>query len=504
MSASGVPFAFAAAAAALAAVLAAGIVWLRANRQIHGYRRLASAITKASSDLNDISKKRDSARQEFERINKETSQLQALKASASTLGAYVRAAKTQAGQCKVLLESQTRQMEERQKELDELLSALDLYSRLDEYTKSGHFEMPDYLYETAERFQVEIKAVRDKQKALIREKQAVVYPDSIEIRGDKAFDKRVLNGQINLLIATFNIKCDFLVGKVNPSNYARTLEQIEKQANVLEKSVADFNCGFSSDYVELKFQECRLQYQYKLRKQEEQEEQRLIREQMREEDRARREYEAAVRKAEEEEHVYQEMLERARRQLAIATEDERKVAEARIAELEAQLEAAEARGERAKSLAEQTRRGHVYVISNIGSFGKDVYKIGLTRRLDPMERVKELGDASVPFIFDVHAIVYSDDAPEMESELHRRFAQHRVNAVNLRKEFFRVDLRQIRKAVEEISGGEADFRMTVAAEEYFETRRLQESVANKSLSGVLRQSLLRSQRTPAGSSLSDA
>ena len=121
-----------------------------------------------------------------------------------------------------------------------------------------------------------------------------------------------------------------------------------------------------------------------------------------------------------------------------------------------------------------------------------------------MERVKELGDASVPFIFDVHAIIYSDDAPEMESELHRRFAHHRVNAVNLRKEFFRVDLRQIREAVEEISGGEADFRMTVAAEEYFETLRLQESVANRSLTGVLRQSHLRSERTPAGSSLSDA
>lgn len=478
MSASSVPFIYAIASALLAAAIAAGIVWLRANRQIQGHRRLSAALTRAQSELDEVSHKRDDARQELERIDQETRQLQALKTNADKLGAFVRAAKKQAEQYKTLLESQKSQIDERQGLLDNLLGTLDLYSRLDEYTQLGHFEMPDYLYETSERFQVEIKAIRDGQKALISEKKAITYPDTIEVRGDKAFDKKVLDGQIRLLLATFNINCDFLIGKVNPGNYARTLEQIEKQANALEKSVADLHCGFSSDYVQLKFKECRLQYQYKLKKQEEQEEQRLIREQMREEERARREYEAAVRKADEEERVYQEMLERARRQLELATEDERQAAEARIAELESQLADAESRGERAKSLAEQTRRGHVYVISNIGSFGEHIYKIGLTRRLDPMDRVKELGDASVPFTFDVHAIIYSDDAPEMESELHRRFSHHRVNAVNLRKEFFRVDLGRIREAVEEISGGEADFRMTVVAEEYFETRRLREDHAH--------------------------
>src|SRR5690606_16842858 len=134
------------------------------------------------------------------------------------------------------------------------------------------------------------------------------------------------------------------------------------------------------------------------------------------------------------------------------------------------------KGERAKSLAEQTRRGHVYVISNIGSFGENVYKIGMTRRLDPLDRVKELGDASVPFYFDVHAIIFADDAPALETALHRKFRPHRVNAVNLRKEFFRIDLKHIQKAVEELSDEEADFTTTIAAEEYFETKRLREPV----------------------------
>ena len=123
-------------------------------------------------------------------------------------------------------------------------------------------------------------------------------------------------------------------------------------------------------------------------------------------------------------------------------------------------------------MAEQTRRGHVYVISNIGSFGEEVYKIGLTRRLDPLDRIRELGDASVPFLFDVHAIIFSEDAPALEAALHQRFHHARVNAVNRRKEFFNVSLDEIRSAAMELAGDEIDFRTTVAADEYYETRRL--------------------------------
>lgn len=113
------------------------------------------------------------------------------------------------------------------------------------------------------------------------------------------------------------------------------------------------------------------------------------------------------------------------------------------------------------SLAQQTRSGHVYVISNIGSFGTHVYKIGMTRRLDPMDRIWELSDASVPFDFDVHAIIYTDDAPGLESELHERFADRRINIVNERKEFFHVTIEEIAKVVRERCG---DIELTLAAE----------------------------------------
>jgi hypothetical protein len=467
-----VPLLYAIVGAILLAIIVGGVIWFRANRQIGEHRSLAAAIDEANRDLGNLNASLDKARTEYSNLNAETKKLQVLKANATKLAEFVRSSKKAALQNKEQLETQQKQLAISNQQLHDMMARIDVYSRLDEYTQAGHYETPEYLYETAERFQVEIKSVRDSQRTLIREKQAIVFPEDVEITGDKTFDKKLLNGQIKLLLAAFNIKCDFLIGKVNPGNYPRTLEQIEGQANTLEKSAADLNCGFTNEYVELKFEECRLQYQFKLKKQEEQEEQRLIREQMREEQKARREYEAAVRKAENEERVYHEMLARAREELAQVSEGERLVAEQRIADLEKELAEAEARGIRAKSLAEQTRRGHVYVISNIGSFGEGIYKIGLTRRLDPMDRVKELGDASVPFTFDIHGIIFAEDAPGMESALHKKFTNHRVNAVNMRKEFFRVDLRRIKQAVQEISGGEADFRMTVIAEEYFETRRL--------------------------------
>ena len=171
--------------------------------------------------------------------------------------------------------------------------------------------------------------------------------------------------------------------------------------------------------------------------------------------------------------MYRGLLDKARQELLEASESERAITEQHIAELEQRLLEAEAKEARAKSMAEQTRKGHVYVISNIGSFGEDVYKIGLTRRLEPMDRVKELGDASVPFPFDVHAMIYAEDAPALEAALHRKFTLQRVNAVNLRKEFFQVDLPTIKDAVDSIVEIDAEFKMTALAEDYYESLRLQ-------------------------------
>jgi hypothetical protein len=123
-------------------------------------------------------------------------------------------------------------------------------------------------------------------------------------------------------------------------------------------------------------------------------------------------------------------------------------------------------------MAQQTRAGHVYVISNVGSFGEQVFKIGMTRRLEPLDRIRELGDASVPFEFDVHAMIFSDDAPGLEKKLHRHFLREQVNKVNPRKEFFRIGLPAIRSELEDL-GVETLWTMSAKALEYKETQRIE-------------------------------
>lgn len=453
-----------------------------ADKKIEQYKSLDEALAKTKEEYDSacisqetIIAANETAKRELDKINEETAELQALKGQDATLKQSIQEQHVTLESTKSKLNELNSSIEKGELDLEELMGDIDLYSRLDEYTAHGHFEMPQYLYETSTRFAEEIKDVRQQQKDMVKDKTAISFPESTVISNDKSFNNKILNGQVKLMLTAFNIECDLLIGKVSPSSFGRTLERIEKLANRLEKSAATLKCGFDIDYIELKFEECKLQYQYTLKKQEEVAEQKLIKEQIREEQRAIKEFEKAIADAEKEEKMYRNLLDKAQQELAKATEQDRSEMELRIIILEQQLAEAEAKEERAKSMAEQTRKGHVYVISNIGSFGEDVYKIGLTRRLEPMDRVKELGDASVPFPFDVHAMIYTDDAPALETALHREFNSKRVNAVNLRKEFFNVDLASIQEAVENIAGIEAEFKMTALAADYYESLRLSDA-----------------------------
>lgn len=200
-----------------------------------------------------------------------------------------------------------------------------------------------------------------------------------------------------------------------------------------------------------------------------------LREQIREEEKARREYERAVKKAQEDQkkkeyeaEIRRKALEEAIALLGDSHSEQIEGLKLQLATAEREAEEARLAAERTKSMAEQTKRGHIYVISNIGSFGKDMYKVGMTRRLEPLDRVKELSDASVPFMFDVHAMISSDNAPSLEAALHRRLGNYRVNRVNYRKEFFRVPLNTIIEAVEK-EHGVVEYQVDPDALEYFES-----------------------------------
>jgi DNA gyrase/topoisomerase IV subunit A len=268
---------------------------------------------------------------------------------------------------------------------------------------------------------------------------------------------------IHFAVDAFNGKVDSALAKVKHDNFGKIKQEIIDAFALVNYNGAPFrNARINQSFLDARQEELKWAVSTHELRQIELAEQREIKQQIREEEKARKEIEKAIKEAEKEERLIQKALENARAELANANEEQRMEFEAQLAELEGKLKEAEERGQRALSMAQQTRRGHVYVISNVGSFGENVFKIGMTRRLEPLDRVKELGDASVPFSFDVHAMVYSEDAPILEKELHRRFNRESINKVNPRKEFFRTSLAEIKQMV--VNQGITDVHWTMKAE----------------------------------------
>lgn len=281
---------------------------------------------------------------------------------------------------------------------------------------------------------------------------------------------------IAFVLDAFNGKVDSILSRVKSDNVGTLTQEIRDALSVVNMNGRAFrNARIAEEYVAARLDELRwaaVAHQIRL---DEREEQRRIKEQIREEERARREYERAMREAAKEEEVLRKAMEKAQEKIRDATAEQRVKFEAQLQDLAERLKAAEEKNQRALSMAQQTRRGHVYVISNIGSFGEHVYKIGLTRRLDPLERIRELGDSSVPFEFDVHALIFSEDAPALEARLHNHFVLMQMNKVNHRKEFFRVDLTHIRAEIEGL-GLTAAWTMAARAAEYYETLAIEKAI----------------------------
>lgn len=214
----------------------------------------------------------------------------------------------------------------------------------------------------------------------------------------------------------------------------------------------------------------KIEYNYYVKKEQAKQEQLALREQMRQEAEERKALEAERKKIEREEEKYHTEIDKLNEQMASASDAEIEKLKARILELQSQLSDVIVKKEEIATLA-NGKAGNVYIISNLGAFGDNVFKIGMTRRLDPQERVNELGSASVPFKFDVHSFIFSNDAVSLENKLHTILNDKRVNKVNTRKEFFRVTIDELEKLVNEIEPT-AEFNRTMAAEEYYQTQSL--------------------------------
>jgi len=337
---------------------------------------------------------------------------------------------------------------------------------------------PVYDFEKSDDYREEQYKIIQLQKEMISDDIAAICDTTWTVGGSEAKGKAVVRVYKKLMLRAFNGECDVLISKVKWNNINQMKERMQKLFDAINKLGHGFEVRLNRQYLDLKQKELILEHEYQSKRQQEKEEMRAIQEEIREEEKARREFEQAQREAEKEEANYQKALDKARKEFEAATGEKHDRLQAQIQQLEQELKEAQEKKERALSMAQQTKRGHVYVISNIGSFGEDVYKIGMTRRLEPVDRVKELGDASVPYQFDIHAMIYSDEAPTLENELHKAFINKKVNMINYRKEFFNVTLDEIEQKVKEI-GLNAEFSRFPEAMEYRETLAIREKLISQ-------------------------
>lgn len=359
---------------------------------------------------------------------------------------------------------------EKRKMLIELEKQVAVYDESLSFVEMGvynaHFDYGD-----SEEYKTKIKEIRAKQKLMVSRKTAIFCPTNWEVDGSKSKGKAMLNRQVRLTLRAFNNECEAAIANARWNNVVAMEKRILNAAKQIDSANSSMNLKINQDYVSLKLDELFHAHEYREQLKIEKDERAELARAERDEKRLIAEAQAAER----EEKKYQTLLNKARKEASID--------ESKIKELQAALDAAHAKAERAKAMAEFTRSGYVYVISNIGSFGDNVVKIGLTRRLDPNDRVKELGDASVPFGFDTHAMIYSDDAPALEKALHNEFASKRINASNMRKEFFATNLKEVEFAVQKLAP-ESQFFKDREAQEWHETL----AIRNQVLSDMQRKS----------------
>ena len=445
---------------ALAAI--AAIAW--------GYTQ-ARSLHSTRNKLNDYAQKYHPAIKIDEYVQEREKRIKELLAEEGNVQSQIDLAKAELSRRRDLIDEEVRIAE---KELQRINEELDLMRDTAVLADIGYYE-PRYDFEDVPSYEAELKRIREKQKAMLREdgvghnagRAAAFATESLTYNGSAAQGRAAQKKTLKLMLRAFNGESDSFISRVNYRNVETMEKRIYSAFSAINAITEKYDrCKLNPRYLDLRIEELNLVYEWEEAKQREKEEQAKIREQMREEERAAREAEKAKQQAEKEEAKYQELLAQAQLQVQKATAKDKAKLNSKIEELQQRIAEIEEK-KRKISQAMLTKTGHVYIISNVGSFGENVYKIGMTRRLEPMDRVKELGDASVPFPFDVHAMIRTGDAPALENELHKHFDQRRLNLENQRKEFFRVSIDEIRQELDDLKeslGIESELRLTLLAE----------------------------------------
>ncbi|MGH3374982.1 MAG: DUF4041 domain-containing protein [Actinoallomurus sp.] len=316
--------------------------------------------------------------------------------------------------------------------------------------------------ENAEAYKGRLAEIRDRIKESVRNKTAILAADRFAYNNSLAQGRKMTGDFSKLMLRAYNAEADNCVRSLRAGSIAAAVKRLDTAVEAIARLGAMMEMRVSPEYHALRIEELELTSDYLFKVQEEREQAREERERLREERKAEQELAAERERLEKERAHYQNTVASLREQGKV---DEAGKLEDRVAQINEAIKQNDFR-------AANIRAGYVYVISNIGAFGPNVVKIGLTRRLEPMERVRELGDASVPFPFDVHAIYFSDDAVQLENDLHTAFAHVRVNQVNLRREFFFATPAQVREVLATKVGNLLEFTEAPEATQYFQSQSM--------------------------------
>lgn len=340
---------------------------------------------------------------------------------------------------------------------------------------------PMYDFSSSEVYKLQLDSIREQQKAMIKDKSAVDFFDGWTVDGSKSKGRKMTNDNIKMILRCFNTDCENAIDRVKYNNIDSMRNRINKSYETLNKLNEVNQISIRPSFLELKMSELQLAVEYTLKKQDEKEEQKRIRQELREQAKLQKELEEARKNIVKEQQHYSNALTKLNTQLeSDLSEEQKNNLLEKKQEVEEQLQKLQKSLENVDYRAANQKAGYVYIISNIGAFGENVYKIGMTRRLEPMDRVDELGDASVPFNFDVHAMIFSEDAPKLEAALHKAFEDKKLNMINTRREFFHVTLDEIEQVVKENYDKTVEFVKTPPAEQYRRSKAILEDIKKHS------------------------
>lgn len=374
---------------------------------------------------------------------------------------------------------QNKQISNLDKKIKDLNSQLVNVSDEIMYEDYGLYK-PRYDFANSSAYKGKLSEVRSNQKEMIKNGDAGTIFNPMTLDGSEAKGRSMQKKNIKQLVRSFNGECEAAINKVTKSNIEMIEKRITRSFEQLNKLNEPNGVRLTANYLDSKLDEAHIALEYALKKEQEKELLREQRQREKEERQAQREYAQERAKYEKDEAHFQQAKDLLQNKINNSKSDvEIESLKRKLADLQDKISDIQAKKVKLSDRAENPTAGYVYIISNIGSFGQNVYKIGVTRRLDPMDRINELSSASVPFKFDVHALIFTDDAYKLETELHEYFDKERVNKVNKRKEFFRLNIDEIKQILSKHKELTFDFHEIPDAPEYRDTllieKKMQES-----------------------------